>query len=68
MSQIDSHACENVCKILIGTKNDLAREREVTEEEGRNLAASKKMHFAEVSAKSGYNVTEVFEKMARMMK
>jgi hypothetical protein len=43
MSQIESHANENVCKILIGTKNDLEREREVTEEEGRKLAASKKM-------------------------
>ncbi len=32
IKQIDAHASENVCKMLIGAKNDLEKDREVTEE------------------------------------
>ena len=45
---------------LIGNKNDLNDEREVTYEEGKKLADEKNIIFGEVSAKSGNNIKEFF--------
>jgi len=41
---------QSVCKILVGNKADL-QEREVTYEEGKNLADSYGIKFYETSAK-----------------
>mmetsp|Transcript_25934 Transcript_25934/g.25498 ORF Transcript_25934/g.25498 Transcript_25934/m.25498 type:complete len:80 (+) Transcript_25934:365-604(+) len=38
--------------------------RQVTEEEGRNLAESHKLHYFETSAKDGQGVSETFTFMA----
>ena len=45
---------------LIGNKNDLIDEREVTYEEGKKLADERNIIFGEVSAKSGNNINELF--------
>ena len=46
--------------ILIGNKSDLEEQREVTYEEGKELADQNGIYFYETSAKNGQNVEEVF--------
>ena len=51
--------------VLIGNKNDLINQREVTYEEGETFAKNHKMMFLEVSAKTGNNVNEIFEESVK---
>lgn len=67
MMQIENHAPAGVSKILVATKQDLDKERSVTIEEGRDLATRHGIQFMEVSAKTGYQVKDVFEALAREM-
>ena len=46
--------------LLIGNKNDLKFEREVTTEEGQEFADKHNLIFFETSAKSGDNVEQSF--------
>ena len=55
-------------KILIGTCSDLESQREVTVEEGRELAKSYGIPFYEVSSKNNVNVNETFEHLVRDIK
>ena len=55
---------EDICKILVGNKIDRS-EREVTIEEGKKFAESYNMMFIETSAKTGENITELFEILTR---
>ena len=64
MTQIDTHATKGVSKMLIANKCDMDT-RVVTEEQGKELAAKYSVPFFETSAKSGFNIKEVFEEMAR---
>ncbi|KAL4502165.1 hypothetical protein ABPG72_000400 [Tetrahymena utriculariae] len=48
---------------LVGNKCDLKHERQVSYQEGRQLAESLGMLFFEVSAKTGYQVYELFESL-----
>ena len=50
---------ENYCKILVGNKCDIT-DREVTQEEGKNLADKYNMKYFETSCKSNKNVNEIF--------
>ena len=50
--------------ILIGNKSDLEEQREVTYEEGKELADQNGIYFYETSAKNGQNVEEVFSNSA----
>ena len=61
MTQIQSNAPNNVEKILLSTKNDLADERNISTEEGKALAQKFGIPFIEVSAKTSHNVNESFE-------
>ena len=65
IKQIENNSSEDVCKILLGTKSDLADERQVTYEEGNVLAKKHNMAFFEVSSKAGSNVHESFTQLAR---
>jgi len=63
--EIEHHAKSNVIRVLIGNKCDLKRKRQVSEQEGRELANQMLIPFLEASAKANQNVIEAFIKMAR---
>src|SRR5579864_1651259 len=65
---VDSHASENVDKILIGNKCDMEDDRAVATQRGQALADDYSMPFMEVSAKTNVNVVDVFTCIARIVK
>ena len=58
---------KTVVMVLVGNKCDLAQNREVNEEEGREFAEKHGMLFFETSAKAGQNVEEVFKQSATLI-
>ena len=46
--------------LLLGNKDDLKAEREVTTEEGQEFANKHNLIFFETSAKTGHNIEEAF--------
>jgi Ras-related protein Rab-8A len=66
MKNIEEHASDNVNKILVGNKSDVADgKRAVPYQVGKALADEYKMQFFETSAKENTNVEEVFSAIAR---
>jgi len=51
--------------MLVGSKSDLLKEREISRQEGHDLARKLNCAFMEVSAKSGENVQAAFERILR---
>lgn len=64
MVEIEKYAQENVNKLLIGNKCDQTAKRQVSHEEGADLARQLKIDFQETSAKEVTNVDTVFKTMA----
>ena len=65
MNEIDRYATENVNRLLVGNKCDLDAQRQVTYDEGAEMAKSFRIKFLECSAKNSHNVEESFVTMAR---
>lgn len=66
MRNIEQHASDNVNKILVGNKSDIAEEkRAVPYSKGQALADEYKIQFFETSAKDNINVEEVFMSIAK---
>ncbi|XVE49770.1 hypothetical protein DITRI_Ditri01bG0108200 [Diplodiscus trichospermus] len=49
--------------VLVGNKSDLGQSRQVSEEEGRNVAEAEGLFFMETSALENLNVEEAFLQM-----
>ncbi|KAG1667349.1 hypothetical protein FOA52_001407 [Chlamydomonas sp. UWO 241] len=65
MKNIEEHASENVNKVLVGNKSDVADSRRaVSFEEGKALADEYGIGFFETSAKNDVCVEEVFSSVA----
>jgi Ras-related protein Rab-1A len=68
MREVDAHAPADVCRLLVGSKADLAEKRAVKTEEGAALARQLGIPFIEASAKGSVNVEGMFVTMAATMK
>ena len=67
-SEIEKYASENVNKIIVGNKCDLEEKRQVSTEEGAELARSLGVQFLETSAKDSSNVGESFTRISQEIK
>ena len=56
----------NIGKILLGNKIDLVDKRVINKEEGHNLAKTINCKYMEVSAKTGENITEALDEIAKL--
>lgn len=68
MNEVEKHANDFVSRILVGNKNDLTDQRQVTAEEGKELADHYNIRFLETSAKESTNVEEAFTLMTKEIK
>lgn len=64
-NNIKEHAKENVEVILVGNKKDMEDKRQVSYEQGQQLATELGLPFMEVSAKTAEGVDDAFLALAR---
>ena len=63
MIEIDKFGKQGVMRILVGNKNDLEDQRQISKEQGEGKAKSFNMAFLETSALSGENLDKAFQMM-----
>lgn len=68
MNEVEKHASDNISRILVGNKSDMDDARQVSTEEGKELAEHYNVRFLETSAKDCKNVEEAFFMMTREIK
>lgn len=68
LEEVEKFAKPNVVKLLVGNKCDLESQRQVTAEEGKELADKMGVQFLETSAKSSINIEPAFIAMAKEIK
>ncbi|CAM8914933.1 unnamed protein product [Rhodiola kirilowii] len=65
LDELDTQSETTVAKMLVGNKSDLESIRDVSMEEGRQLAEEKGLFFMETSALNSSNVRTAFEMVIR---
>ena len=68
MNEVEKHASDNVSRILVGNKSDMEESRQVSTDEGKELADQYNIRFMETSAKESANVEEAFTLMTKEIK
>lgn len=68
MNEVEKHASDNVSRILWGNKSDMDESRQVSTDEGKELADQYNIRFMETSAKESANVEEAFTLMTKEIK
>jgi Ras-related protein Rab-1A len=68
MNEVEKHASDNISRILVGNKSDMTEARQVSTDEGKELAEHYNVRFLETSAKDCKNVEEAFTMMTREIK
>lgn len=63
MKQIEQHASKDVAKVLVGNKAD-KEDKVIDTETGKQLADEYGLDFFETSAKTGLNISELFQSIA----
>ena len=64
LRNIDEHASEDVEKMLVGNKADMAERRMVSSEKGATVAREHGIRFIETSAKANINIDKAFYDLA----
>ncbi|CAD5221646.1 unnamed protein product [Bursaphelenchus xylophilus] len=67
LTQVQEYAKETVQMTLVGNKVDLTSQRKVKYEEAKQLANAYNIPYIETSAKTGQNVKETFDSLARRL-
>lgn len=66
LSEVKQHATEDVRIYMVGNKSEMEEQREVTYERAVEMARAQKIHRVfETSAKTGYNVEELFASVGK---
>jgi len=65
MHEIERFANDNVCKVLVGNKIDKENARQVSKEEGEELAKHYNIPYLETSARNNICVEDSFITMAQ---
>ena len=60
LNEVKDNASKDITIILIGNKNDLEKERQISYEEGESFAKENGLLFLETSAKTSQNIVEAF--------
>ena len=68
MAEVEKHAADNISRILVGNKCDLEDKRDVSKEQGEEMAEHYGVRFLETSAKVSNNVEQAFTLMTREIK
>ena len=67
LAEVHKYASDNVKILLVGNKCDLEKDRQVSIQEGQELANKLNIPFIEASARNKMNVNEVFAEIVREM-
>jgi Ras-related protein Rab-6A len=67
IENVRAERADDVVIMLVGNKNDLSEKRQVTQEEGEELAKNEDVVFIEASAKEGHNIKTLFRRLATQL-